>query len=270
MREKGLEKGKGLKKTAAQKTTKKKRVSAGKVKVKTEKGKKARKAVKKDIKKVRAQVKKKKAIKKTIKEIKVEKREKAKKKVAKEIQKKVEIKKATKNPIKEIKAKKVTLPKKAVPRITKKTLLLEEKGEYPPLPIEILPEEYGENSIALMIVDPRKLFIYWEVKEDTCRKYTGSLNVRLYDITSIDFEGINANSSFDIVMNDRIGSLYIDVSPDREFIAEIGFIDAAGFFITIARSNKVSTPRAEAVEEGVLPPRLYETGLPIRPKGYEK
>jgi len=270
MRKKGSEREKGLKKTAAQKATKKKSVSAGKVKAKTEKGEKARKAVKKEIKKVRAQVKKKKAIKKKIKEIKLGKKEEAKKKVAKEIQKKVQIKKTTKEPIKEIEAKEVTLPKKAVPRITKKTLLPEKKEKYPPLPIEILPEEYGEDSIALMIVDPRKLFIYWEVKENTCRKYKGNLNVRLYDITSIDFEGMNANSSFDIVMNDRIGSLYIDVSPGREFIADIGFIDTAGFFITVARSNKVSTPRAEAVEEGVLPLRLYETGLPIRPKGYEK
>jgi hypothetical protein len=270
MRKKGSERQKEVKKTAAQKVTKKKRVSAGKDKAKTEKGGKALKAVKKETKKLRVRVKKKKAVKKEFKEIKLEKKEKAKKKVAKEVGKKVETKKTTKEPVEGIKAKEVTLPKKAVPKITKKSLLPERKEKYPPLPIKTLHEEYGEDSIALMIVDPRKLFIYWEVKEDTCRKFIGNLNVRLYNFTSISFEGMNSSSYFDIVTNDRIGSLYIDVSPEREFIADIGFIDPAGFFITVARSNKVSTPRAEAVEEGVLPSRLYETGLPIRPKGYEK
>jgi hypothetical protein len=63
-------------------------------------------------------------------------------------------------------------------------------------------------------------------------------------------------------MNKRIGRMYIDVVPEREFIADIGII-YEGIFITIARSNKVSTPCVSVSEEGILPSMLYETGLRI-------
>lgn len=293
MRKKGFKEKRGMKKSAAKKVAKKAKVSAkakkapakkkepGRSKAKIKKKKTAKKTAKKETKKVKVKVKvkKKKAVKKETKEIKVKKEEKAKKKVAKKkekkvplkVGKKVEVKKVTEKPKKRIKAKEVALPKKTVLRRLKKVLRTEKEKKYPPLPIEILPEEYGEDSIALMTVDPRKLFIYWEVREDTLKEYAGNLNIRLYNVTGVDFDGTNANSYFDIAVNNRIGSWYIDVNPEREFIADIGVIDTAGIFITVARSNKVSTPRAEVAEEGVLPQRLYETGLPKGlPIGYEK
>lgn len=136
---------------------------------------------------------------------------------------------------------------------------VEEK--YPPVPLETLPGEYGENSITLITVDPCKLFSYWEVREDILEIFTGSLNVRVYDVTGIDFDSRAANSFFDIAVTERIGSYYIDVGPAKEFIADIGIIYLDGIFISIARSNKVSTPRTTVSEEGVLPQKFYETGL---------
>ena len=43
-------------------------------------------------------------------------------------------------------------------------------------------------------------------------------------------------------MNDRIGDGYISVSPERDYIADIGIVYSEGIFITVARSLKVSTP----------------------------
>lgn len=294
MRTKGSKEKKGVKKTAGKGVAKQTKVSARvkkisikkkrteKGKVKIEKKKTTRKTAKKETKEVK--VKKKKAIgkvvKKETKKVKVRKEEKAKKKkvaiktkkkVTPTIGKRVSIKKTPQKPSKMITDREVALPKKAVPGRPKMVLRPEKEERYPPLPIEILPEEYGEDSIALMTVDPRKLFIYWEVTEDTFKKYAGNLTIRVYDVTGIDFNGTNTKSYFDITMNNRIGSWYIDVNPEKAFIADIGIIDPAGVFITAIRSNKVATPRAEVAEGGVLPPKLYETGLPKSPPiGYDK
>jgi len=261
-------------KTTAKKATKKAKVSAKVKKVS---------AKKKRVVKGKAKIEKKKTTKKTVKKetkkVKVKQGEKAKKKkVTKKtekkiilpIGKKVEEKTVTVKPKRRITAKEVALPKKAIPRKPKNVLRPEKEERYPPLPIEILPEEYGEDSIALMIVDPRKLFIYWEITEGAFKKYAGNINIRLYDVTGVAFDGMNAKSYLDIAVNNRIGSQYIDVDPEKAFIADIGIIDHAAVFITVARSNKTSTPLAEIAEEGALPHRLYETGLPIPPIGYKR
>lgn len=153
----------------------------------------------------------------------------------------------------------------------KKGLPLQKVGRYPSLPVEKLPEEYGEDSIALMTVDPRKLFVYWETTKDTFKKHKGILNIRLYDVMGIEFDGTNSRSYSDVVINRGIGNLYLAVNPEKEFIADIGIIDSLGTFSVVARSNRVSTPRAEVMEKGILPERLYETGFEMYPPfGYKK
>ena len=143
----------------------------------------------------------------------------------------------------------------------KVTPSIEEK--IPLIPLEEMPSEYGENDITLMIVDPYKLFAFWEVREDTLKIFKGDLQIRLYDITGVDFSKNDANSYLDLPVTERMGRTYIDAVPEKEFIADIGIV-YEGIFITIARSNIVSTPRASVSEgEGLLPPKLYETGIRI-------
>jgi len=143
----------------------------------------------------------------------------------------------------------------------KATPSIEEK--IPLIPLEEMPSEYGENDITLMIVDPYKLFAFWEVREDTLKIFKGDLQIRLYDITGVDFGKRDANSYLDLPVTERIGRTYIDAVPEKEFIADVGIV-YEGIFITIARSNIVSTPRASVSEgEGLLPPKLYETGIRI-------
>lgn len=112
---------------------------------------------------------------------------------------------------------------------------------FPPVPLETLPSEYGENGIILMTVNPYKLFAFWEVRKETLNVFRGKLTLRVYDVTDIDFDSMKANSFFDIAVRERVGKAYVNVSPSKEYIADIGIV-YNGIFITIARSPKVSTP----------------------------
>jgi hypothetical protein len=135
---------------------------------------------------------------------------------------------------------------------------------FPPTPMEILPSEYGENSITLMTVNPYKLFVFWEVRKETLQTFKGVLNLRVYDVTGIDLDTSGAHSSQDSVVSERVGKMYLDAGPAREYIADIGIV-YNGIFIGIARSPRISTPGAGVPgEEEFLP-----EGLDICPRiGY--
>lgn len=135
--------------------------------------------------------------------------------------------------------------------------------KWPPIPFEFLPSEYGENGITLMVVNPSKLFAFWEVREDTLHIFEGDLKIRLYDITGIDFDSMDANNCIDIGVNDRIGDGYISVSPGKDYIVDIGIVYSEGIFITVARSLKVSTPHETIAEEKVLPVQPGDIGLRV-------
>jgi hypothetical protein len=181
-------------------------------------------------------------------------------KKAKELKSTLKKKVTKKTTKKEIKKVRIEKPFKKVETETKEI----SKKTYPDFPTEVLPEEYGEDAITLMTVDPRKLFIYWEVSKDSILLYKGDVALRLYDVTGVDFDGKNANSYIDLTIYKRIGDLYMEVQPEREYIADIGVKDHTGTFITIARSNKASTPPAGKAEKGVFHPRIYKVGIPVK------
>ena len=118
-------------------------------------------------------------------------------------------------------------------------------------PWAVLPEEYGENSVSLTTVDPHRLFAFWEVREETLKTFRGEVDIRVYDVTDIDFDTMDANSYFDVRADARIGKCYISVTPEREYVADVGII-FDGILIAVARSARVSTPRAAVPEEGIL------------------
>jgi len=117
-----------------------------------------------------------------------------------------------------------------------------------PMPLEPLPSEYGEDSIALITVNPYRIFAFWEVREDTLKLFQGIITIRLYDITDINFDYMDANSYLDREVSERIGDMYLDVSPAKDYTADIGMLSSEGNFITIARSHKVSTPGITVAE----------------------
>lgn len=129
-----------------------------------------------------------------------------------------------------------------------------------PIPAEPLPHEYGENYIILMTVNPYRLFTMWEVKEETLDIFHGTLIVRLYDVTGTDIDAAEAVILEDSPVGERIGKRYFDVSPEREYIAEVGIL-YDGIFLGIARSSRVATPVGGVLGEEEYVPAILDMGF---------
>jgi hypothetical protein len=117
-------------------------------------------------------------------------------------------------------------------------------------PFPQLPEEYGENELLLMEVDPLMVFVSWEIKPGDISTETGRLNLRVYDVTGINFAGSPAAGFFDIPLRNRVDSKFLDIKmPGRDVIMEIGLLQPEGTFKPIKRSNKVSMPALQTFKE---------------------
>jgi uncharacterized protein len=142
-----------------------------------------------------------------------------------------------------------------------------------------LPSSYDQDKIILQVRDPRWVHSYWELRGQTIDGLKSKLGddfyrakkvLRVYDVTNIMFNGSNANSFFDIQINDYANSWYIDTAgPGRSWCVDLGLMLANGRFITILRSNVVQTPldgpSGITDEEWMIPEdmfaRLYGMGF---------
>ena len=156
---------------------------------------------------------------------------------------------------------------------------------------EHLPVRYGDNNVVLQVRDPWWLYCYWEVKERTIERLKLDLKeeynnsawaLRIYDVSSIIFDGTNANKFFDIHFDPIATNRYINVASNCSYVVDLGLKLRDGRFIAILRSNSVTTPLVESSyatdEEGLLPDhkstRHYNVGLhgssPLGRKGRER
>lgn len=116
-----------------------------------------------------------------------------------------------------------------------------------------IPWSYNETALTLVARDPYCIYAYWEMNSDTIDKLRERIGVKLesstytmrvYDVTFVDFNGQNANYWFDLdelYTNEK----YVNVwSDNATFCAEIGVRTPEGEFYPAARSNIVTTPRA--------------------------
>jgi len=127
---------------------------------------------------------------------------------------------------------------------------VEQKGERRPqvfpAPHRELPAEYGETLLALMARDPEWVFAYWEVAQRDRERYNvgeGSLTLRLYDVSGIEFTGANALAYYDTTVGSATNWYLRLPATERHWVADLGVIARDGKFVTIARSNVVSPPR---------------------------
>ncbi len=118
-----------------------------------------------------------------------------------------------------------------------------------------LPKNYGVDRMVLMARDPHWLYAYWEVtatKQEEFKKSYGPAAwtstrpvLRVYDVTGVDFTGENAKGYLDIHVNEQTDNWHIKVGePDRSFCVDLGRMFPDGRFVTLLRSNTVTTPRA--------------------------
>jgi hypothetical protein len=113
-----------------------------------------------------------------------------------------------------------------------------------------LPRTYDQDRIMLMTRDPFVVHAYWDVaparleREKAWFGWGSKLSVRIYDITGVQFDGSNALAYVDQEVEERTGNWYFDLGrPSHSFCADLGLLSPEGRFLTIARSNYITTPR---------------------------
>jgi len=105
-----------------------------------------------------------------------------------------------------------------------------------------------------MDVNPYRVFAYWGadpshlagIRERIAQggHEPSRLVLRVYDVTLIEFDGSNANHSFDLPVEQVPGARYIDLwAPGPSLCAELGWVASSGRFCALARSNYVHLPR---------------------------
>lgn len=152
-----------------------------------------------------------------------------------------------------------------------------------------LPQKYDKDVMVLMVRDPWWLYAYWEVLEATAQRLkreigslfnTAKKALRVYDVTAISFNGLNAHRYFDIEIAHNACNWYIEIgSAGRSWCVDLGFKLADGRFITVVRSNIVTAPLegpSQVTDEEWMVPedlfvKLYATavglgGSPVRLK----
>lgn len=130
-----------------------------------------------------------------------------------------------------------------------------------PAPDPILPSAYHRDTLVLMVRDHRWLYSYWELTAEKIQQHPALQNtrllLRLYDITMVEnFDGTNAHWYRDIIIPAHANHWDIEVNgADRSYCVDLGYI-INGRFITLLRSNTVTSPRikvSDLVDEEWLP-----------------
>ncbi|SHJ55165.1 DUF4912 domain-containing protein [Desulfofundulus thermosubterraneus] len=131
--------------------------------------------------------------------------------------------------------------------------------ESPPLAVPELPRRYGVDRLVLLVRDPYWLYAYWEITATRQEEFNATYGprawnntrpvLRVYDVTGVTFNGYNANSYMDINVQEEVDNWHIPVGqPNRSFCVDLGRMFPDGRFITLLRSNVVTTPRSSLSE----------------------
>ncbi|HEX3693796.1 MAG TPA: DUF4912 domain-containing protein [Polyangia bacterium] len=123
-----------------------------------------------------------------------------------------------------------------------------------------IPWGYGQDRVTAMVVDPDRLFVYWEVTDaamESGRRALGKggadawLCLRVYDTTGRLFDGTNAHSYFDHNIGRGDRQWFFDINkPTSAACVEVGLKSTEGFFVKVARSGRVEFPRSQPVGGG--------------------
>ncbi|MFZ5802913.1 MAG: DUF4912 domain-containing protein [Candidatus Omnitrophota bacterium] len=112
-----------------------------------------------------------------------------------------------------------------------------------------LPSNYGDNHIYLLVRDPHWIYAYWEIQHDrhwqALQQLGGNWDevktlLRVYDTSDPKNWEIFSN----VELKDVVDHWFINVHPNRSYVAEIGLLHRDGRYLMLVRSNQVTTPRA--------------------------
>lgn len=117
-----------------------------------------------------------------------------------------------------------------------------------------LPQGYGKDRVVAMVRDPYWLHVYWELTHQSIQRAEAALGqdwhgarpiLRLFDVSAQDTTSTSEAIVRDVEIHGGCSNWYIDVKdPPRSFRIDVGYLSRRGQFFVVARSNVVTTPRA--------------------------
>lgn len=129
-----------------------------------------------------------------------------------------------------------------------------DKPKPEPPPEMELPRNYGIDRLVLMVRDPHWLYAYWEISATKQEEFNSSFGpgawnaskpvLRVYEVEGNNFNGQNAVGYTDISLGNQDDNWHINVGkPNSTFCVDLGRVFPDGRFVTLLRSNMVTTPR---------------------------
>lgn len=117
-----------------------------------------------------------------------------------------------------------------------------------------LPQKYDQTRLTIIPRDPHWLHAYWELSNQSVDEMRHRLGaafdaakyiLRMHDVSKVQFNGKNANHSFDIEVAPHTNNWYLSLWCDNvSYCGEIGVQTPDGQFHSFAQSNVANTPRA--------------------------
>ena len=107
-----------------------------------------------------------------------------------------------------------------------------------------LPSKYNKTVVRLLVQSPTRMFVFWEVSDDTIRQFN-SHNAQYSDsIPVLKIKNITMNYSYDMEIDPFTNNYYIEVKdPDCIYEVELGR-KYKNKFIDIYTSNTAKIPRS--------------------------
>ena len=109
------------------------------------------------------------------------------------------------------------------------------------------PIPLSGDYITLLMIHPRLGHVHWQIREESVKalkathgeRFNGAhMVLRVYDVTDILFDGLNAHMFFDLEVKELSGKYYFAIDRlGRSYLAEIGFRFGDGSFHFLTRSN---------------------------------
>jgi uncharacterized protein DUF4912 len=128
----------------------------------------------------------------------------------------------------------------------------------PGLPI---PETYEMDIVRALLQDPFRMFIYWEVREESLRALTSFFSTEEAATFRVVLKLTDVEGRDEVFFEvGRRGRYWMMVFPDRQYQFEIGVRSPLHGYIMLTRSNRVRTPRGT-----VAPVPAPEPGYKLTP-----
>ena len=112
-----------------------------------------------------------------------------------------------------------------------------------------LPQVYLEDQLVVMPIDPYHFYAYWDFSTESFNTVQNHFPVcpfslRIYDITDLVFNGMNAHDFEDETCHPLIREWYVDVTDlfrGRHICVELGY-EIQNQFVPLLRSNTIAIP----------------------------